>query len=67
MHNFFSSLLNVALHVLHGLSVNHQEFKTVHTVSGICHTEIQYDIELMLYVQTWTPDDGRIGRPKHVE
>jgi len=37
MHNF-SSLLNIVLHVLGGLSVHHQEFKTVHTASGICHT-----------------------------
>jgi len=26
-----------------------------------------YDIHLMLYVQSWTPDDGRKDRPKHVE
>ena len=26
------------LHVLDGLSVHHQESKTVHTASGICHT-----------------------------
>jgi len=36
MHNF-SSLLSVTLHVSNGLSVHHQEFKTVHAVSGICH------------------------------
>jgi len=34
MHNF-SSLVNVTLHVSDGLSVHHQEFKTVHTASGI--------------------------------
>jgi len=35
----FSSLLNITLHVSDGLSVHHhQEFKTVHTASGICHT-----------------------------
>jgi len=34
----FSSLLNIAVRVLDGLSVHHQEFKTVHTASGICHT-----------------------------
>ena len=28
------------LHVSDGLSVHHQEFKTVHTVTGICQTEI---------------------------
>ena len=26
------------VHVLDGLSVHHQESKTVHTASGICHT-----------------------------
>jgi len=26
-----------------------------------------YDIYLILYVQSWTPDDGRKDRPKHVE
>jgi hypothetical protein len=26
-----------------------------------------YDIYLMLYVQTWNPDDGRKVRPKRVE
>ena len=38
MHNF-SSLLNISLHVSDGLSIHHQEFKTVllHTASGICH------------------------------
>jgi hypothetical protein len=30
--------LNITLHVSEGLSVHHQEFKTVHTASGICHT-----------------------------
>jgi len=33
MHNF-SSLLNITLRVSDGLSVHHQEFKTVHTASG---------------------------------
>ena len=26
-----------------------------------------YDIYLMLYVHSWTPDDGRKDRPKHAE
>jgi len=34
----FSCLLNITLHVSDGLSVHHQEFKSVHTASGICHT-----------------------------
>jgi len=37
MHNFWS-LLNITPHVLDGLSVHHEEFKTVHTASGICRT-----------------------------
>jgi hypothetical protein len=27
------------LHVSDGLSVHHQEFKTVHTATGICQTD----------------------------
>ena len=52
--------------------------KTVHTASGTCHTGYTdcllassqhnlYGMYLMLYVQSWTPDDGRRDRPKHVE
>jgi hypothetical protein len=26
-----------------------------------------WHIRLLLYVQSWTPDDGRKDRPKHVE
>jgi len=26
-----------------------------------------FNIYLMLYLQSWTPDDGRQDRPKHVE
>ena len=90
MHNF-SSLLKITLHISYGLSVHHQEFKTVHTATSMCQTDSAdcllagtrwnlfplvpaskpstnvYDIDLMLYVQSWTPNDGRKGRPKHVE
>jgi hypothetical protein len=66
------------LHVSNGLSVHHQEFKTVHTATGIRQTstatcllasrqQCLFDIYLLLYVQSWTPDDGRKDRPKHVE
>jgi len=34
----FSSLLNIILYVSEGLSGHRQEFKTVYTASGICHT-----------------------------
>jgi len=39
MHNV-SSLLNIILHVSDGPSIHHQESRTAHTSSGICHTEI---------------------------
>jgi len=35
MHNF-SILLNITLHVSDGLSVHHQEFKTVHIPDAVC-------------------------------
>jgi len=31
--------LNNTLHVSDGLSVHHQEFKTVHTATDICQTD----------------------------
>ena len=69
---------NSTLHVSDGLSVHHQESQNVHTESGICHTGSgncllagswlnQYDICLILCVQSYTPYDGRKDRPKHVE
>jgi len=74
----FILFLDDTLHVSDGLSVHHQEFKTVHTATGICQSDTavcllasrqQYLIDkcLLLYVLSWTPDDGRKGRPKHVE
>jgi hypothetical protein len=41
MHQFFNFILlcSSTLHVLDGLSVHHQESKTVHTASGICQTD----------------------------
>jgi len=38
-----------------------------HLVPASKQPQYLYDIHLMLYVQTWTPDDGRKDRPKHVE
>jgi len=79
-HYLFDIVLfwNDALHVSDGLSVHHTEFKTVHTATGICQThtavcllasrqQYVFDICFLLYVQSWTPDDGRKDRPKHVE
>jgi len=41
MHQFLKFILlwNITLHVSDGLSVHHQEFKTVHTATGICQTD----------------------------
>ena len=72
------SFWNNTLHVSDGPSVHHQEFKTVHTATGIRQTDTAvcllasrqqylFDICLLLYVQFSTPDDGRKDRPKHVE
>jgi hypothetical protein len=38
MHQFLKFILfwNTTLHVSDGLSVHHQEFKTVHTATGVC-------------------------------
>jgi len=36
----FILLWNDTLHVSDGLSVHHQEFKTVHTTTSICQTDI---------------------------
>ena len=66
------------VHFSDGLSVHHQELKTVHTATGICQTDTAdcllasrqrylFDKCLLLYVQSLTPDDERKDRPKHVE
>jgi len=65
MHQFFEFILfcSSTLHVSEGLSVHHQESKTVHTASGIrqtdsahcllaCNYQNLFDIYLMLYVQS---------------
>jgi len=35
----FIAFGNDTLHISDGLSVHHQEFKTVHTATGICQTD----------------------------
>ena len=87
MHQCIKFILfwNDILHVSDGLSVHHQELKTVHIATGIYQTdtavclladssisltscqEYLFDICLLLYVQSLTPDDGRKDRPKHVQ
>jgi len=72
------SLWHMPVAVCTVFNVHHQELKTIHTATGICQTDTvvclltsrqQYlfDICLLQYVQSLTPDDGRKGRPKHVE
>jgi hypothetical protein len=38
-----------------------------HLVPASKQPQNLYDMYLMLYVQSYTPDDGRRDRPKHVE
>jgi len=65
MHHCIKFILfwNDTLHVSDGLSVHHQEFKTVHTATGICQTDTAvcllasrqqclFDICLLQYVQS---------------
>jgi len=65
---------NDTVHVSDGLSVHHQEFKTVHTATGIRETYTgvclfkQTAVSVWLpYVQSWTDDDGRKDRQIHAE
>jgi hypothetical protein len=80
MHQFFKFILfcSSSLHVSDGLWVHRQDSKTVHTALGVCQTDSAdcllagnqqnlFDIHLMLYVQSSTPDDRRKDRPKHVD
>ena len=70
--------IGVTLHVSGGLSVHHQELKTVHIATDICQTDTAdcllassqqylFDICLLQYVQSLVPDDGWKDRLKHVE
>jgi len=70
--------IGMTLYISDGLSVHHQELKTVRTATGICQTDTAvcllanrqqylFDICLLLYVQSLTLDDGRKDRLKHVE
>ena len=60
-----------------GLSAHRRELKTVHTATGICQTDTAdcllasgqqylFDICLLQYAQSLTPDLGRKDRLKHV-
>jgi len=50
------------LQVSDGLSVHHQEFKTVHTAIGKCQTDTAVCL-LASRQQSSAPDDGRKDRP----
>ena len=40
MYQIYILFWNDTLHVSDGLTVHHQEFKTVHIATGICQTDI---------------------------
>ena len=54
----FPSLLNITLHVSDGFSVHHQESKTVHTASGICHSFV----DCLLAGTRWNSVHGTVYR-----
>ena len=67
----FISFCNDTLQVLEGLSVYHQEFKTVHTVTGICQTDTavcllagrqQYLFGCCMYSLEFLMMDGKTAR-----
>ena len=57
---------NNTLHVSDGLSVHHQELKTVHAAKYKCQTDTAVCL-LASRQQSSAPDDGRKDRPKHVQ
>ena len=82
MHQCIKFILfwNDTLHVSDGLSVHHQQFKTIRTVTGLLagtrcsisyplasSQQYLFDIRLLLYVQSLAADDGRKDGPKHVQ
>jgi len=81
--NFSNLFWNRPLHVSDSSSTHHQESSIVHTAISICHTGFAdcllaviplassqqnlYDINILLCVQFWAPEDGQRNCPKHVE
>jgi len=64
MHQCIKFILfwNDTLHVSDSLSVHHQEFKTVHTATGICQTDTavcllanrqQYQVAVCTVLNSW--------------
>ena len=64
MHQCITFILfwNDTLHVSDGLSVHHQEFKTVHTATDICQT----DTDVCLLVGTHKQADIRLSKTRRV-
>ena len=57
MHQCLKFILfwNGTLHVSNGLSVHHQEFKTVHTTTGVCQTDTansEFDLKRVIALST---------------
>jgi hypothetical protein len=74
-YTMFFIIVN-ALHISGGFSAHHQEFKTLHTASGICQACLllplavaasKLDIYQMMCVQISALDDEQSNRLKHVE
>jgi hypothetical protein len=63
---FPSIIRSPSLYIQHQVYVIQVSWLLASVLSSKQSTNL-YDIHLMLCVQTWTPDDGRKDRPKHVE
>jgi hypothetical protein len=57
--------VHTALVICHSVSLTACQRAHGIVPAGMQSTKL-YDIYLKLYVQSWTPDDGRIDRPKHL-
>jgi len=49
------------------LASGHEKEREFYLVPASKQSTNLYDIHLKVYVQSWTPDDGRKDHPKHVE
>ena len=69
MHQCIKFILfwNDTLHVSDGLSVHHQQFKTVHTATGICQTDTAvWFASKQIAVLRWDGHVARIGEERGV-
>jgi len=69
MHNFFFSSYWVSLYTFRTVSPSIIRCPRLYIQLQVASKQSMnlYDIHVKLYVQSWTPDDGRKDRPKHVE